>query len=46
LYGFGHRIFKNYDPRAKILKKMLLDFRERIDAKEDNLLVIALALEE
>ncbi|MBN1534889.1 MAG: citrate synthase [Spirochaetes bacterium] len=22
LYGFGHRIYKNYDPRAKILKRM------------------------
>lgn len=22
LYGFGHRVYKNYDPRAKILKQM------------------------
>jgi len=46
LYGFGHRIFKAYDPRAKILKKMLLDFNERIGAKPDRLLEVALALEE
>jgi citrate synthase len=46
LYGFGHRIFKSYDPRAKVLKKMLIDFRQYIDAKYDKLLDIALALEE
>lgn len=46
LYGFGHRIFKSYDPRAAILKKMLIDFRQYIDAKHDKLLEIALALEE
>ena len=46
LYGFGHRIFKSYDPRAKILKKLLIDFRQKIDAKDDKLLEIALALEE
>lgn len=22
LYGFGHRVYKNYDPRAKIIKKI------------------------
>ena len=22
LYGFGHRVYKNYDPRAKIVKKV------------------------
>jgi citrate synthase len=22
LYGFGHRVYKNYDPRAKIVKKI------------------------
>ena len=46
LYGFGHRVFKSYDPRAKILKKKLIDFRSYIDAKHDRLLDIALALEE
>jgi len=46
LYGFGHRVFKQYDPRARILKNMLLDFRQKMDVKEDKLLEIALALEE
>jgi citrate synthase len=22
LFGFGHRVYKNYDPRAKIVKKV------------------------
>jgi len=46
LYGFGHRIFKAYDPRARAIKSMLLDFRTRVDAGPDHLLDIALALEE
>ena len=28
LYGFGHRVFKAYDPRALIIKNMLLDFHK------------------
>jgi citrate synthase len=29
LFGFGHRVYKNYDPRAKIVKKVIhyLTFR-------------------
>ena len=23
LFGFGHRIYKNYDPRAKIVKRVI-----------------------
>jgi citrate synthase len=45
LYGFGHRIYKNYDPRAKILK----DTCERVFAqvkRHDPLLDIARKLEE
>lgn len=26
LFGFGHRVYKNYDPRAKIVKKVTLTF--------------------
>ncbi len=29
LMGFGHRVYKNYDPRARILKQMALDVFER-----------------
>jgi citrate synthase len=24
LFGFGHRVYKNYDPRAKIVKKVTI----------------------
>jgi citrate synthase len=26
LMGFGHRVYKNFDPRAKIIKKLLMIF--------------------
>ncbi len=45
LMGFGHRVYKNFDPRARILKKAchkLLDTQ----GKKDPLLDIALGLEE
>jgi len=25
LFGFGHRVYKNYDPRAKIVKKVAFE---------------------
>lgn len=43
LFGFGHRIYKNYDPRAKIIKKMADQVFE-VTGKND-LLDIALELE-
>ena len=43
LMGFGHRVYKNYDPRARIIKKHLDDV---LDATQDNHLVeIATELE-
>jgi citrate synthase len=44
LQGFGHRVYKNYDPRAKIIKKTADDVFE-VTGK-NPLLDIALALEE
>ncbi|OGT77105.1 MAG: citrate (Si)-synthase [Gammaproteobacteria bacterium RIFCSPLOWO2_12_47_11] len=45
LMGFGHRVYKNYDPRAKILKKMtgVILSKKGID---DPLLDIAMEMEE
>ena len=43
LMGFGHRIYKNYDPRAKIIKKIAEDVFEVTGRNE--LLDIALELE-
>jgi citrate synthase len=45
LMGFGHRVYKSYDPRAKILKKMTDEVLEHLGV-EDPLLDIAKALEE
>ena len=45
LMGFGHRVYKNYDPRAAIVKKMAYDVFEKMQIT-DPLLDIALRLEE
>jgi citrate synthase len=45
LMGFGHRVYKNYDPRAAIVKKAVQDVISTMD-KPDPLLDIALKLEE
>ncbi len=45
LMGFGHRVYKNYDPRAKIIRKMALDVIKKTGG-DDPHLEIALRLEE
>ena len=45
LMGFGHRVYKNYDPRALILKQAYYDVLGQLGAK-DPLLDIALELEQ
>ena len=45
LWGFGHRVYKNYDPRAQILKSFADDVMERMGG-DDPLLDIARKLEE
>ena len=44
LMGFGHRVYKNFDPRAKIIKKAADDVLEQLGV-EDPILDIALRLE-
>jgi len=44
LMGFGHRVYKNFDPRSKILKKAVDDVLAQLD-KTDPLLDIARELE-
>src|SRR5690554_1697209 len=44
LMGFGHRVYKNFDPRAKIIKKAADDVLENLGI-EDDILDIAKALE-
>ena len=45
LMGFGHRVYKNYDPRAKILKEVSKELFAAMRVK-DPVLDIALKLEE
>jgi citrate synthase len=45
LSGFGHRVYKSYDPRAKILKEACDDVLTELD-RRDHLLDLALELEQ
>ena len=45
LMGFGHRVYKNYDPRAKIMRETCYDVLETTGAKEDPIFKLALHLE-
>ncbi|HEX9087384.1 MAG TPA: citrate synthase [Arthrobacter sp.] len=45
LMGFGHRVYKNYDPRAKIVKATAHEILTKLGGN-DELLEIALRLEE
>jgi len=45
LMGFGHRVYKSYDPRAAILKRACMDVIQRVGVSS-RLLEIALELEE
>ena len=45
LMGFGHRVYKNYDPRARIIKKTCMEVLNELKIK-DPLLDIAMEREE
>ena len=45
LMGFGHRVYKNYDPRAAIVKKSAQEVLARM-SRPDPLLDLAMQLEE
>jgi len=45
LMGFGHRVYKNYDPRAAVLKSSCHEVLEELGIKDDPLLDIAIELE-
>ena len=44
-FGFGHRVYKNYDPRAKIMQKTCHEVLAEIGHKDDPLLDVAMELE-
>ena len=45
LMGFGHRVYKNYDPRATVLRKVCQEVLEELGQKDNELLKIAMELE-
>jgi citrate synthase len=45
LMGFGHRVYKNYDPRARIMQKTCHEVLEAVGNEDDPTLQVALELE-
>ncbi len=45
LMGFGHRVYKNYDPRAKVMQQTCREVLAELGVKDDPLLDIAMKLE-
>jgi citrate synthase len=43
--GFGHRVYKNYDPRAKIMQKLCHDVLKETGHEDDPVLQVALEFE-
>ncbi|MSQ69804.1 MAG: citrate (Si)-synthase [Betaproteobacteria bacterium] len=45
LMGFGHRVYKNYDPRAKLMRETCHEVLGELGLHDDRLFKLALALE-
>src|SRR5665648_489929 len=45
LMGFGHRVYKNYDPRAKVMQKTCHEVLDALGVKDEPLLAVAMELE-
>ena len=45
LMGFGHRIYKNFDPRAKLMRKVCADVLQELGLENDRLFKLARELE-
>ncbi len=45
LMGFGHRVYKSYDPRAKVMKRIYGELLEELDLGDDPLFEMAKELE-
>lgn len=45
LMGFGHRVYKNYDPRAKVMRETCYEVLEAVGAHNDPLFKLAMELE-
>jgi citrate synthase len=45
LMGFGHRVYKNYDPRAKVMQQTCHEVLDALGVKDEPLLKVAMELE-
>jgi citrate synthase len=45
LMGFGHRVYKNFDPRAKLMRKVCGDVLNELGLQNDRLFKLAMELE-
>ncbi|HLW26791.1 MAG TPA: citrate synthase, partial [Kiloniellales bacterium] len=45
LMGFGHRVYKNYDPRAKVMQTSAHEVLDELGLRDDPLLALAMELE-
>ena len=45
IMGFGHRVYKNFDPRAKIMRETCHSVLDELDIREEPLLELAMELE-
>jgi len=45
LMGFGHRVYKNYDPRAKLMQETCKEVLQELGLENDPLFKLAMALE-
>src|SRR5712664_461860 len=45
LMGFGHRVYKNYDPRAKLMRETCHEVLDELGLHNDRLFKLAMALE-
>jgi len=45
LMGFGHRVYKNYDPRARVMQQTCHEVLDELNVKDEPLLRLAIELE-
>ena len=45
LMGFGHRVYKNYDPRAKLMRQTCHEVLDELNLNDDRLFKLAMELE-
>jgi citrate synthase len=45
LMGFGHRVYKNYDPRAKLMRETCHEVLNELGLDDDPLFKLSMSLE-